>query len=583
MRFLLLLILLLSATGHAATFPTAFATNTPPNAGGFITNGQTLWVSSSSNFPAIKGRENLPWGSITGAIAAATSGDTIKLNPGEVFNMRNGQIRLPKNVSLDYSGATILSGGNRLQDGVFIVPGDNSQITGYGGTIGCTNDVTDELCPAWAAIGALDTADGVFTNVLIRGGVVTNASSDVFYVAQSEANDETYTMYVKDFTVSYERGAAFWDVLALGGDANSRYTFENVSMDIYGSSTPVSASGGYAAWLRWTSAGKLRLINVNLTITNAYHPSTYIVGIYSNSPPIEIVGGSYTCAAGDLSLYYFTDVERGFGDYGTNRIQWPPPNSIGYCMVNGAFISFGTNTLGTYPSTAADRLVFWDQSANGMKYATIGAGLTMTDTTLSASAGTPFYVSNSASVIPSFTNLWGASFTNVNGASGGALTLATLYANTNKASSFEGGTFYGRGAKGYKMDFFGSGAGSPQDATVYYIGGDVAAAANGWLNTTYANASIAIPAAGIITRFYVKVRIRTANGSNEDVVHTIRINDTTDVGSLSLDYDQAERSGTTTGLATSVSAGDTITIKITCPTWGTNPTGVSIYGWVYIE
>lgn len=187
------------------------------------------------------------------------------------------------------------------------------------------------------------------------------------------------------------------------------------------------------------------------------------------------------------------------------------------------------------------------------------------------------------------------------GGSGDALTSGTLaqFSATTSAQlrgvlSDESGTGViltstGSGASltslpaGYKLDLFGIGAGSPADSTTYFIGGDVAAASGAWLNTTYANASIPVPAAGTITRYYIKVRIRTQNGTAEDVTHTLRINDTTDIGSQALDYDTAMREATVTGLSTAVAVGDTITLKIVCPAWVTNPTGVSIYGWVWIQ
>lgn len=480
-----------------------------------------LWVSAASNTAAILGRQDKPWGSISGALSVATSGQMIKIAPGEVHSLETGQIRLPDNVGLDYSGAVLLSGGNHLQDGIFIVPGDNSLIFGYGGTIGCTNDWLDNFCPGWGAIGAIDPTDGVFTNVYVLGGLITNASSDIFYVAQSIPNTNTYSMYVRDVVSLYEKGAAHWDIIALGGDDKSTFHFENCVLEIQGSPDQFeSFSGGATALLRWTGDGKLRLNNCRLWSTNSYYATSYIVGPRAGKPPIEITGGDYRVYTLDALSNWYAD--NGSLTY-TNRVQWPPSNSEGYCSINGAFMSFGSNTFGTYPATAADRLVFWDDSANGTRYATIGSGLTMSGTDLSVSA------------------------------------------------------------KGYMLTFIGSGAGAPADSTVYYVGGDIAAAANGWLNTTYANASIVVPASGTITRFYVKVRIRTANGTTEDVVHTIRINDSTDVGSLSLDYDQAERSGSVTGLSTAVVAGNTITLKITCPAWATNPTGVSLYGYVWIE
>lgn len=353
-----------------------------------FTNGQTLWVSAGSNAPAQKGRSDLPWGSITGAVAVATSGDTIKLRQGEVFNLRYGQIRLPKNVSLDYSDAVILSGSaagaGSFQSHTAIVPGDNSKIIGYGGTLGCTNDYTDEFCNLWNAIGATTFAlDGAFTNVYVAGGSITNATGDVFYVSQSEPNTKTYSLYAKDVNVVN----AHWDVIALGGNTNSVFTFENCDFDIYGLfDNGGTFNGGYAAWLRWTSVGRLRLINCNFNITNAFYPTTYLVDIYSNLPPIQIIGGSYNSFGGELGFWHYSDAQRGISDASTNRIQWPPPNSVGYCSVNGAYMSFGSNIWGVYPATAADRISFWDNSANGMRYLDVGSGLQISGTTLSATA-----------------------------------------------------------------------------------------------------------------------------------------------------------------------------------------------------
>lgn len=114
---------------------------------------------------------------------------------------------------------------------------------------------------------------------------------------------------------------------------------------------------------------------------------------------------------------------------------------------------------------------------------------------------------------------------------------------------------------------------SPADGITYYLGWGSGAALSA--KTLYANAAIPIPKTGTIKAVYFRTYIVT-NGSTETVSHILRLNDTTDT-TLSSTETWNPGANTTklysyTGLTVAVTAGDTVALKIICPTWTTNPT-----------
>lgn len=140
-------------------------------------------------------------------------------------------------------------------------------------------------------------------------------------------------------------------------------------------------------------------------------------------------------------------------------------------------------------------------------------------------------------------------------------------------------------AIGYILPFNVVIASSPADSTTYYIGADAAASANAWTTSgvNYSEQSSLIPKAGTVKRLFIKVRIRTTPGSGETVSVYFRLNNTTDSGQTDMVWNSTTVEGSTTNIATAVVAGDTWAIKVVCPAWATNPVGVTIVGYIYIE
>lgn len=95
--------------------------------------------------------------------------------------------------------------------------------------------------------------------------------------------------------------------------------------------------------------------------------------------------------------------------------------------------------------------------------------------------------------------------------------------------------------------------------------------------------SIQVPKAGTITRVFVKVKVSGTLASSETVQHFVRINDTTDVGQVDLDYSAVQQSGVNSTVSQAVVAGDMIALKVVTPAWVTNPIGVVFYAMAFIE
>lgn len=131
------------------------------------------------------------------------------------------------------------------------------------------------------------------------------------------------------------------------------------------------------------------------------------------------------------------------------------------------------------------------------------------------------------------------------------------------------------GYQGYNVLLTNYTALSPADATTYYTG-------FGSMTTTAAARRIYIPKSGTIKAVYGFV-VCTA-GSNEAVSLYVRLNNTTDTTiTTTLDLSSNTVAFNATGLSTAVVAGDYIELKMVCPTWATNPTGVNFAVQVYIE
>jgi hypothetical protein len=123
------------------------------------------------------------------------------------------------------------------------------------------------------------------------------------------------------------------------------------------------------------------------------------------------------------------------------------------------------------------------------------------------------------------------------------------------------------------MDGGASSNQTPVDATTYYYGWGEGLVVGG--RTTMATVQMTIPKSGRITRVIWSVVIGT-NGSNESVQHYLRLNNTTDTTlSTTETYDPGANTTKTFNYSAFtpivVVAGDTIALKIICPTWATNP------------
>jgi len=71
-------------------------------------------------------------------------------------------------------------------------------------------------------------------------------------------------------------------------------------------------------------------------------------------------------------------------------------NGTGWAMLPGAPVAIDTTAADILSATAgvitaddasADKIVFWDDSASKLTYLTVGANLTITDTTIAATGG----------------------------------------------------------------------------------------------------------------------------------------------------------------------------------------------------
>lgn len=163
-------------------------------------------------------------------------------------------------------------------------------------------------------------------------------------------------------------------------------------------------------------------------------------------------------------------------------------------------------------------------------------------------------------------------------------TLPTSKGGTG-VTSFAAGTDYvapsttGVAATAYTLPISQTSA-NPADATVYYIGAQTGAV----YTTTVGNANILVPRGGTIKRIWLRFTNNNVNGTTEQSTLALNINGSdTDTLSSTFQHNSTFATLSATSLSRSVSAGDTIAIKFTTPTWTTNPTGVGVTGYIYIE
>jgi len=133
----------------------------------------------------------------------------------------------------------------------------------------------------------------------------------------------------------------------------------------------------------------------------------------------------------------------------------------------------------------------------------------------------------------------------------------------------------------YTIQFFSSGNNSMAAGTSYFYG----MMSTRTINTVYAIAQIDIPKTGTIKRVQYKVDISTTLGTAGQLVsHSVRINDTTDVGTLAFDYSATPISMIDAAVNAPVVVGDTVSFKIATPAvWTTPATNCRVCCMIYIE
>jgi hypothetical protein len=117
----------------------------------------------------------------------------------------------------------------------------------------------------------------------------------------------------------------------------------------------------------------------------------------------------------------------------------------------------------------------------------------------------------------------------------------------------------------------------PADGVTYYAGcfpKNPQSSAN--------TARIYIRRAGIIRIAEINTYATTA-GTNESWSFYVRLNDTTDYLIATISASTNERTFSNTAINITVAPGDFVEIKIVCPTWATNPSGVGAGGYLLVE
>jgi hypothetical protein len=130
--------------------------------------------------------------------------------------------------------------------------------------------------------------------------------------------------------------------------------------------------------------------------------------------------------------------------------------------------------------------------------------------------------------------------------------------------------------RSYALSWSGIPAWAPLDSTTYYVGLSPS------FSTVYTNAAWQIPAAGTVKslqfRFWVP-----STGSSENVVLSLVKNGSTEFGLSTNNFASGIVLYNATNLTQSVSAGDTLAIKLVSPAWATNPSGINGAAAVFIQ
>lgn len=117
------------------------------------------------------------------------------------------------------------------------------------------------------------------------------------------------------------------------------------------------------------------------------------------------------------------------------------------------------------------------------------------------------------------------------------------------------------------------------DSTDYYFGCNIVKAPS----TTSGNDPIRFQKAGNIRGAHISTFATTETGTNENISAYVRLNNTTDTLIQTVGSATALREFISRSLNIPVTTADYVEIKITCPAFATNPTGVRTGGWLFIE
>lgn len=251
------------------------------------------------------------------------------------------------------------------------------------------------------------------------------------------------------------------------------------------------------------------------------------------SAPFAVSAGSAVVTNLDADLldgYHASEFVTGFADPNADRIVFWDDSADAYAaLAVGTGLAIATTTLSlshlgleSLTDPGADRILFWDDSESALKWLTLGTGLSISTTTLNASGG------------------YTLQFVGMSGISGGAW--------------------------------------SPSDGSTYYIGSSDASSPSSSQIT-----KLVVPKAGTITAAGIALYAGTP-GSNEGITIAVRQNASTDSTlSSSVLANASFQSYAVSSLAIAVAAGDTLQIKFTGPTWATNPLEIRLTVVLYIE
>lgn len=124
-------------------------------------------------------------------------------------------------------------------------------------------------------------------------------------------------------------------------------------------------------------------------------------------------------------------------------------------------------------------------------------------------------------------------------------------------------------------------SGTPVDGAIYFWCTGQALLSNTASGT---DSRLFVPKAGTIKAVYGTFDVNGTLGSGESITYAIRLNNTTDTTiSSTAVASSATNAFSNSGLSIAVVAGDYVELKMTCPTWVTNPTSVAGSVSIYIE